>query len=272
MGSDARIAVLGIASDENASFLRGAAGGPRAIREALASGSANRFSETGTELTAGERYLDRGDLDLPPWPAALERIESAVARELDAGRRVLSLGGDHAVTYPILRAYGRRFPDLTLLHLDAHSDLYDQYAGNRFSHACPFARIMEAALVKRLLQVGIRTLNDHQRAQIRRFGVEVLEMRTFRADTDLNLTGPVYLSLDLDVLDPGFAPGVSHHEPGGLDTRTVIDLIQRIPGPLVGADIVELNPQRDVNGMTAMVAAKLFKEIAARMLTTPAAC
>lgn len=157
-------------------------------------------------------------------------------------------------------------PHLTVLHIDAHADLYDQFAGDRFSHACPFARIMEEGLCDRLVQVGIRTLNGHQRAQADRYGVEIIDMRAWSAGTRPMLTGPVYLSLDLDGLDPAFAPGVSHWEPGGLMTREVLGLIQGLPAPFIGADIVELNPARDPSGVTAMVAAKFVKETASRML------
>jgi arginase family enzyme len=95
---------------------------------------------------------------------------------LDSLFNVLSLGGDHSITYSILRSFGKRFDDLTILHLDAHLDMYEEFEGNRYSHACPFARIMEEGLAKRLVQVGIRTLTPHQRAQIRRYEVEVYEM------------------------------------------------------------------------------------------------
>jgi arginase family enzyme len=124
---------------------------------------------------------------------------------------------------------------------------------------------MEGGLVQRLVQVGIRTPNPHQREQARRFGVEVLEMKDWRGELPA-LEGPLYLSLDLDVLDPAFAPGVSHHEPGGLSVREVLRILQGLEVPLVGADIVELNPLRDVAGVTAKVAAKLYKELVAQML------
>jgi arginase family enzyme len=158
-----------------------------------------------------------------------------------------------------------------VLHLDAHADLYEDFEGDRYSHACPFARVMEEGLAGRLVQVGIRTLNRHQRAQADRYGVEVIDMRAWSAGVRPELGGPVYLSLDLDALDPAFAPGVSHWEPGGLSVREVITLIQGIGGRLVGADIVEYNPARDPTGVTAAVAAKLVKEIASRMVEDPAA-
>jgi len=125
---------------------------------------------------------------------------------------------------------------------------------------------MEEGLAKRLLQVGIRTLNRTQREQARRFGVEIVEMKDWREGRDLNLSGPVYLSFDLDAFDPAFAPGVSHPEPGGFTSRQVIDILLALEADLVGADIVEFNPRRDVAQLTENLSAKLLKEIATRML------
>ena len=122
---------------------------------------------------------------------------------------------------------------------------------------------MEGGHAKRLVQVGIRTMNRHCREQATRFGVEVIEMRDFVAAAVPIPNAPLYVSIDLDALDPAFAPGVSHHEPGGLSVRDIIAVLHRIDGPIVGADIVELNPARDINEMTATVAAKLLKELAA---------
>ena len=193
-------------------------------------------------------------------------IEGAVGKLLDMDLRVLSLGGDHAVTFPILRAFARKYPRLSILHFDAHPDLYDEFEGNRFSHACPFARIMEEELAQRLVQVGIRTMTAHQRAQVARFGVESIEMKDFRDDLALEFDGPVYVTFDMDGLDPAFAPGVSHWEPGGLSTRQALDVIARVKAPIVGADVVEFNPKVDSSGLTAMVCAKLVKELAGKML------
>src|SRR5262245_58111864 len=125
---------------------------------------------------------------------------------------------------------------------------------------------MEEKLAQRLVQVGIRTANAHQRAQAERFGVEMFEMRDFQGDRDLGFEGPVYVTFDMDGLDPSCAPGVSHREAGGLSTRQALDVIHRIGGPIVGADVVEFNPKLDSSGLTAFTAAKLVKEIAGRML------
>ncbi|MEN9938127.1 MAG: hypothetical protein RLZZ387_4706 [Chloroflexota bacterium] len=261
------VAVLSVPWDAHSSFLRGPALAPRQIRATLHNGAMNWCAENGLDLAVDTRWHDLGDLAIPAGDdAALAAISGAASDVLARGARLLALGGDHAVSFPLLRAYGAAHLGLTVLHLDAHPDLYDELDGDRLSHACPFARALEAGHIARLVQVGIRTLNPHQRDQARRFGVEVIEMRDWRPDMDLGLTGPLYLSLDLDALDPAFAPGVSHHEPGGFTTREVLQMIQGLPVAPVGADLVELNPVRDPTGITAALAAKLVKEISARML------
>ncbi len=266
------VVVAGVPHDEHSSFMHGCAFAPRRVRERLYSDEANLCAENGVDLGREPRFLDLGDLPLVEESSGIQQIEEAAAVMLRHGVHLLALGGDHAITYPLIKAHAGRYPQLTVLHLDAHPDLYDSYQGDPFSHACPFARIMESGLVARLVQVGIRTMNAHQRAQAERFGVEVIEMRDWRPNPELSLSGPIYVSLDMDALDPAFAPGVSHHEPGGLSTREVLGLIQALPGPIVGADIVEFNPARDPQGITAMAAAKLLKEIAGAMLTSnPAA-
>jgi agmatinase len=257
---------VGIPFDEYSSFMRGSAGAPPIIRQMLHNGASNLFAENGINLDGHPRFLDLGDLTLPAGDATIAAIDTQIDRLVTQQVRILALGGDHAITYPVVTALSNKFDDLTILHLDAHPDLYDSYHGNRFSHACPFARILESGRVKKLIQVGIRGMNDLQRRQVKKFGVTCLEMKDFFADTPIELEGPLYLSLDMDVLDPAYAPGVSHHEPGGMSTRQVIRLIQSITVPIVGADIVEFNPDRDVNGITAAAAAKFLKEIAGMML------
>src|SRR6185503_18721469 len=108
--------------------------------------------------------------------ALLEPVDR-VGALASSGARVMALGGDHAITYPVLRAQAAAYPGLTIVHFDAHPDLYDEFEGDRLSHASPFARIMEQKLAARLVQVGIRTLNAPQRAQVARFGVELVEMK-----------------------------------------------------------------------------------------------
>jgi len=255
--------LIGVPYDAASSYLRGPADAPPHIRRALESPSSNSWSESMIDLGAST-LDDWGDISIDEADVR-GSIERGVADLLSAGRWPIVLGGDHSISYPVLKAVRARHPRLTILHLDAHADLYDEFEGDRYSHACPFARIMEEQLADRLVQVGIRTLTGHQREQAQRFGVEIIDMRAWSAGTRPAVAGPVYLSLDLDVLDPAYAPGVSHWEPGGLSTRDVIGVVQDIGGQLIGADVGEYNPVRDSAGVTGMVAAKLVKEIAARM-------
>lgn len=261
------IARLGIPIDANSSHLLGCADGPAAIRRALRSGSGNHATERGMDVISA--IDDVGDVDVHNArgsAADADIVTATVEAILDDGRRPLSMGGDHSVTFPILRAFAARYDDLTVVHVDAHPDLYDDLDGNPLSHASPFARAMEHGCMARLVQLGIRTANAHQRDQAARFGVEMLSPRELDRFDAESIRGPVYLSVDLDGLDPSVAPGVSHHEPGGLTFREVLDVVDRLPTPIVGADVVELNPTRDVVDMTAMVGAKLVKEIAGAML------
>jgi agmatinase len=260
--------IIGLPYDAASSFRRGAAAAPPVIRAALHSPAGNLWTEDLRDLGAPGMLGDAGDLDLPATADARGLIEAGIAAVLGDGARSIALGGDHAVTYPILRAVHAALGPVTLLHVDAHPDLYDEFEGDRYSHACPFARIMEEGLAARLVQVGIRAMTGHQREQAERFGVEVIDMRAWMSGARPDVYGEVYLSIDLDGIDPAHAPGVSHREPGGLTVRDVIGLVQDSGGGVIGADIVEFNPSQDVGGLTAHVAAKLVKELAARMLAT----
>ncbi len=258
--------LIGLPYDASSSLLRGPAEAPPLIREALASTSWNTWCEQFRDLAGPGGLSDAGDLTLPETGEARALIEAGIGAVLAGGHRPLALGGDHSVTYPVLRAVARAHPQLTILHIDAHPDLYDEFEGDRFSHACPFGRIMEERLARRLVQVGIRTLNRHQQSQAERYGVEIIDMRAWQAGARPSVDGDVYLSIDLDGLDPAYAPGVSHRDPGGLSVREALGLVQGAGGCIVGADVVEYNPRQDLGGVTAVVAAKIVREVAGRMM------
>ncbi|CAG0960407.1 arginase [Anaerolineales bacterium] len=259
------IGLLGVAFDENSSYKQGSALAPQRIREAFFCDSANLWTEDVTDLGADGIFADAGDITPSVANMPLE-TEQAAGRLYEAGLKVIAFGGDHSVTYPLVRAAAKHHPNLSILHFDAHPDLYDNFDNNPYSHASPFARIMEAGLAKRLVQVGIRTMIGHQREQAERFGVEVLTMQRWQDVFNLQFDSPLYVTFDMDCLDPAFAPGISHWEPGGLSTREALSVIQSLRAEIIGADIVELNPTRDALGVTEMVAAKVFKELVVKML------
>jgi agmatinase len=262
-GAPPHIRLIGLPTDSHSSFLRGPAKAPGLIRAALGSDHSNSTSESGIELGEDNLVEDVGDLPLTESASDVGLIRDAASAAAREGLVPLFLGGDHMVSFPIVAGLAAVHGPLNILHFDAHPDLYDDYGGDPLSHASPFARIMEGGHAGRLVQVGIRTANRHCRAQAERFGVETVAMADFAPAAVPIPDSPLYISMDMDALDPAFAPGVSHHEPGGLSVRDILSVLHRVPGPIVGADIVEYNPTRDINGTTAVVAAKLVKELAA---------
>jgi agmatinase len=262
------IKIIGIPYDSNSSFLKGPSFAPDRIRLMEKEGSANSYSENGVEIKKNVNFVDLGDIifeETNPEIAHL-KIENKISELISDNAKVISIGGDHSITFPIISAFSKKTEKINILHLDAHSDLYDNFDNNIYSHASPFARIMESGKINSLTQVGIRTLNKHQREQATKFNVQIIEMKDFNTEFIQKLKSPLYISIDLDVLDPAFAPGISHHEPGGMSTRELINIIQKIEANIIGADIVEYNPIRDVNNMTAMVGYKILKELISKML------
>ncbi|NAS13531.1 agmatinase family protein [Poritiphilus flavus] len=256
-----KITLQGFPFDEKSSYLKGSAQAPPLIRLAYNSPSASYFAENGLEIQP-ELLDDKGDFEIEEYMDIAEITLDNITKD----RPLITLGGDHSISYPVISAFNKVYGKLEILHIDAHPDLYDSFEGDPHSHACPFARIMENGLASRLTQIGIRTLNTHQREQAEKYGVYMIEMKDLDSKSLPAFEAPLYLSLDLDALDPAYAPGVSHHEPGGLSTRQVLEILNKIQIPIVGADIVEYNPQRDIHGVTAMIASKFLKEIASKML------
>lgn len=254
--------ILGFEWDASSSHARGPALGPSVVKRLLTSEASSGFS---TDLVDMRAAIE--DFHIPALPendaAARDAIKETAGQCLAAGFAPLSIGGDHSISFPILKAVRARHGAVNLLHIDAHPDLHDQYDGDRFSHACPFARAQEDGLIARHVAVGIRCSDPHQRDQAKKYGVTILRADEVDEIPAEIFAGPLYMTIDLDGLDPAFAPGVSHPEPGGLSTLDVLSMIRRIKGPLVGADVVELNPERDYQMTTARVVVRLIKELAA---------
>lgn len=262
------VVVLGLPWDADSSHVEGAAQAPQHIRRALQSPSGNPYSESGLCLQDGDRCRVLGDLSMGSDRRCFERVTELTGILLDRQLSPLFLGGDHSVTQAVLKAYEEPFERLTVVQFDAHPDLYPEFGGNPFSHASVMSRVLERGTVDRLIQVGVRADTPEQSEVAHRYRVERVTVQPGRPFgwAELEIEGPIYVSLDLDVLDPAFAPGVSHPEHGGLSSRDLIQLIQTLPATIVGADLVELNPTRDFNGLSAGLAAKLVKEMVARMI------
>jgi agmatinase len=257
-----RARILGFEWDASSSHARGAALGPSVVKRLLTSEASSGYS---IDLTPMREAIAGYDIPGLPEDGAGARsvIEACVACAIAANETPLSIGGDHSVTYPILKAVAAKHGPVNLLHIDAHPDLHEEYEGDPYSHASPFARAHEEGLIARHVAVGIRCWDPHQKAQAARYGVTILGAHEVDRITPAFLAAPLYLTIDLDGLDPAFAPGVSHPEPGGLSTLDMLAIIRRITGSLIGADIVELNPERDPMLATARVVVRLVKELAA---------
>jgi len=264
---DYKIAILGVPFDEKSSYLRGAAQGPAAVRAVSTGKCYCGYTELGVNLEEDTVLVDLGDVDTSgDMDKSFALIEKAVAGILAKGATPIVIGGDHSITYPVLKAFARTFKPLDVLHFDAHPDLYEDLYGDRLSHACPFARIVEDGLAASVVQVGVRAITAAHRAKALKGGVRMIEMKDIQDPLHLRFANPVYISFDLDALDPAFAPGVSHHEPGGLTTRQALQVIQSLKGRVVGLDVVELNPTRDPLTITAAAAFKIIKETAGRIV------
>ena len=158
------IKLLGIPFDDNSSYLKGHALAPPLIRLIHREGSSNAFSEHGIEILEGKTYEDLGDMVFSNTNSkdAYLAIRHRIQDELNDGSKILSFGGDHSISFPVIEEHASKYKDLHVLHLDAHADLYDNFDDNPYSHASPFARLMEKNMLASLTQVGIRTLNTHQ--------------------------------------------------------------------------------------------------------------
>ncbi|MBC8357586.1 MAG: agmatinase [Candidatus Aminicenantes bacterium] len=261
------VAIIGIPFDEKSCYLKGASKGPQAIRAASTGRAINPWTELSVNLEKDGVLVDLGDVDVSgDFLDVFSQIEKNVLGILEKEAVPVVLGGDHSVSYPVVKAFSRKYKALDILHFDAHPDLYEELYGDRFSHACPFARIMEEGLGQNLVQVGIRAATGQQREKALKHGVRMIEMKDIRENLSLEFSNPLYVSFDMDALDPAFAPGVSHHEAGGLSTRQVLNIIHALNADIVGLDVVEVNPERDVSGITAAAAVKIIKEVIGKII------
>lgn len=257
--------ILGAPLDLTVSRLPGSRRAPEAIREE------SRHLET-YSIRAGRdleevSFMDIGDILLDGRDVAesLDVIRLVAQRFFDLGKRLFTFGGEHLATLPLVQAAVGRHPDLRVLHFDAHADLRDTYHGSRLTHATVMRRIAEGCLrsPKNLYQFGIRSATGQEHAWGRR-RTNLLDGRLPEAIEAVraSLQGyPVYVSIDIDVVDPAFAPGTGTPEPGGIGPRELFEALEILGGlDIIGADIVEVSPLLDVNGITAGLAAKLCRE------------
>ncbi|HWD54945.1 MAG TPA: agmatinase [Acidimicrobiales bacterium] len=274
------IAVAGIPFDAGTSYRPGARFGPAAVRQAsrLLRPYNPALSALPFELT---QVVDAGDLACTPFSAeeAVGQIESAARALLADGGRLVAVGGDHTVALPLLRATAARHGPLALVHFDAHLDTWDTYFGQRFTHGTPFRRAWEEGLLLRdhSVHVGLRgplyarsDLNDDAgmgfaqitTEQVSELGAVAVTERLRERVGD----APIYVSVDIDVLDPAHAPGTGTPEAGGLTSRELLALLRGLaPARIVGADVVEVSPAYDHAEITAIAASHVLYDLVTLM-------
>ncbi len=263
--NSAKLVFVGLPDDSQSSFRRGSAAGPQRIRLAYDGNCYNAAAESGVDLT--NMVADLGDLPSKnPWEMTARSYQEFAARLFQIGKIPFFAGGDHAVTVPIIAALNEIGEPVHLVQIDAHPDLYPEFEGSRDSHACTISRALEMRHVASVTQLGIRTLNAVQLPQLERYRdrLHIFFARDLPGElpslSHIPQGAPVYLTVDLDGFDPAFAPGVSHPVPGGLTPRQVLNFIQNASWKLVGMDVVEVNPDADINDLTTILAARLLHE------------
>jgi len=258
-----RAVILGAPMDYTASLRPGSRGGPQAIR--AASPGLEEYSVYSGKDLRDASFYDAGDLALPFGNTArsLAMIEEATETIFAAKKFPILLGGEHLVSLGALRAAVKHYPKLAVLHFDAHADLRSEYLGEPYSHASVMYHAYTELGVE-LFQFGIRSGTREEQT----FAKEHTHYYPFHVFAPLKeamtllVNRPVYLSLDIDVVDPAFAPGTGTPEPGGISSVELLDALALLRDlPMVGMDLVEVTPVYDSAGITAMLAAKVIREI-----------
>ena len=269
------VAIVGVPYDGGSSYRPGARLGPREVR---AQSSLIRPYSYFQQVAPFDRLnvADIGDIDAPP--VSIEQCYQVVAERIaaiaGAGARPIVIGGDHSISLPILRALAKRHGPLALVQFDAHIDTWDEYFGGKYSHGTPFRRAVEEGLIegKRFIQVGIRgpiygedDFDFHHEHRITMIDIDQVKARGIAWTIEQIrrvVSGPAYMTFDIDSVDPAFAPGTGTPEVGGLTSHEAQQLVRGLSGlTFVGGDIVEVAPPFDGPGqITALLAANLMFE------------
>lgn len=272
---DASVVLLGCPFDGTASYQPGSRFAPNAIREA--SQAIESYSPHQDRDLSSISFCDLGDLELPfgNTPIILGLINQAMDQVLNDRKVPVTLGGEHLITLPVITAFKKYYPDLMVVHIDAHADLRDEYLGERLSHSTVMRRALEIIGESNLIQIGIRSGTQEEFVLARRLGCQYrtnqigYQYETNQNDLKVDLVDitrkiegkPLYISLDLDVLDPSVLPGTGTPEPGGLTFAQLIQILSALrKGKVVGMDVVELLPYQTPHQVSSIVAAKIIRE------------
>ncbi|MGI6622147.1 MAG: agmatinase [Clostridiaceae bacterium] len=261
---DSKIVVFGAPFDGTVSYRPGSRFGPSAIRNE--SYGIETYSPYQNADLTEIKGCDAGDLPIPfgDTRIALDMIKNFTQNIINDGKIPIMLGGEHLTTLPAVEAVSEKYPDLCVIHLDAHTDVREEYMGIALSHATVIRRIWEKLGDKRIWQFGIRSGEKYEfdwakeHNTLAPFKLEGIE----RALAEIG-SRPIYLTIDLDVLDPSVFPGTGTPEHGGITFHELMDFLLKLRGEnIVGADLVELAPNYDHSGISTAAACKLLREVA----------
>lgn len=270
MQGQANFTFIGFPYDEKSSFRRGCALAPAKIRSQFFRRAIReltpyqiRLNETARIRDAGDVFPEESDVQ------TLRKLANKVAEVMRNGSFPLVAGGDHSTTVGAVRGMTKVYNALHVVVFDAHPDLYDNFKGDPLSHACVNARLLELPAVRKITLVGVREFAEEERQRWQKeSGVKIVFVdEARRGPVEIQSDLPVYLSVDLDVLDPVYAPGVSDWSYRGLAPSRLLEDFRLLRAHLVGMDVVEVNPRVDENDITAMLAAKFLAAVAAKVVS-----
>lgn len=261
---ESRAVITGVPMDFTVSFRPGTRMAPRKIREV--SYGLEDFSPYLQDTLQNKSFYDAGDLDLPYGNVAksLEIIEQAAKIILNDGKIPVFIGGEHLITYPIVRQVAKKYPELKVLHFDAHADLRDTFFDEKLSHATVMRRVCECIKDRHLYQYGIRSgIKEEFEYAKHHTNMYLIDVKGPFLESLEQIKGyPVYITIDIDVVDPAFAPGTGTPEPGGCSSQDILEVVSHFRQlNVVGFDIVEVSPLSDFSERTSLLAAKILREV-----------
>jgi len=262
--NNAKIVIIGAPMDFTVSFRPGTRFGPKKIREV--SYGLESYSVYTDDSLENKKFFDAGDADIPfgNVEKSLDILENITEKILEDEKIPLYLGGEHLISYPIIKKVAEKYPDLVVLHFDAHADLRDTYFGEKLSHATVLRRISEHIKDKHIFHFGIRSgVREEFLYAQQHTHMYPIEVKTPFLNVLQDLKNrPIYITLDIDVVDPAFAPGTGTPEPGGCNSQEILEVVSHFKSlNVVGFDLVEVSPANDLSDRTSLLAAKILREL-----------
>lgn len=259
---EADCVMVGLPYDGTCSYRPGARFGPELIR--IASYGLESYSPIQERDLDDVKFYDAGEIEfqLGNREDSLQKIETAAEETLLHNKKWLGVGGEHLVTFPAIKAYSKKYPELYVIHFDAHADVREDYIEEKLSHACVMRRISEIITPDNLIQIGIRSGTQEEFEWMKENNTIAKTQEEFKERLKFPENKPVFLSVDLDVLDPSLMSGTGTPEPGGMTYNELMSWLMLLKNlNIVGADVVELSPHYDQSGVSTVTAAKVIREV-----------